>query len=414
LIDEDCAPSLFAGVFAPAVAADPALATIEAASMRPLSIIQTYRSTHASDTPAIGTDLAAIFARGQVAHLNIEPSAYTAAQYAAPTTDPLATDLQATATAIASALAAAPRGRVIVTFGAEMNGNWTDWGCLSAADYIALYRAAHDAVTAALAAANLDARRVRWAYGPNSTSSASCGSAAGYYPGHAYVDLLGMSAYRTATETVDDAVITPMAALFTDLAYPTAWQHSRFIALQTGSEVIAGDDRDAWIADLFDRLTGDDRAAGLIYFDADDWAVATDGAGWDGFTTSLATAPVADRQLDGIFTPWFFDVPYIDPAFGEIQALRDAAVTGGCATAPAQFCPTQMLARADAMTMLSRAFPNAATPSLPPADPVLETDLAAAITALGGTPPSATATPATRARAAVLIAHGARLTPHIL
>jgi hypothetical protein len=152
----------------------------------------------------------------------------------------------------------------------------------------------------------------------------------------------------------------------------------------------------------------------MIYFDAADWAVATNGPGWSGMTTAFGDAPVADRQLDGIFLPHFFDVAYIDPAFGEIQALADAGITSGCATAPAQFCPTDMLTRDQAMAMLSRAFPQAAAPSLPATDPVIETDLAAAITALGGTPPAATDTATTRARAAVLIAHGARLVPHIL
>ena len=50
--------------------------------------------------------------------------------------------------------------------------------------------------------------------GPNSTSSANCGSAAGYYPGHAYVDLLGLSAYRPDGATVASSVIAPMSALF--------------------------------------------------------------------------------------------------------------------------------------------------------------------------------------------------------
>jgi hypothetical protein len=408
LIDEDCAPSLFAGVWVPAVAADPALSMIETATARPLSVIQTYRSSHAAEAPAITSDLAAIFARGQIAHLNIEPSGYTADQYAAPTADPVASDLSTMASAIASALAAAPAGRVILTFGAEMNGNWTDWGCLTAAHFIALYRAAHDAVLAALAASGIDARRVRWAYGPNATSSASCGSAAGYYPGHAYVDLLGLSAYRSGTATVSDAVLTPMASLFSDLAYPVAWQHDRFVVLQTGTRDVAGDDRDAWIADLTDRLTADDRAAGFIYFDDADWAVATNGDGWAGLTTSIAAMPVADRGLAGVFEPFFFDVPYTHPAFGEIQALRDHGVTSGCAAAPAQFCPDAMLLRADAMTMLARAFPGG-SPVLPAADPVQETELVGAITALGGVATDATAIPTTRARAAVLIARGARL-----
>ncbi|MGE5187335.1 MAG: glycosyl hydrolase [Acidobacteriota bacterium] len=397
LVDEDCTPSLFAGVFAPGVAADPALAQLEAAIGRPLSVVQTYRSLNSD---AIGDDVTAIVARGFVAHLNVEPAGYTAADYAAPAADPIAGDVRTMAAQLATALADHP-GRVIVTFGAEMNGSWTDWGCLPAATYIALYRAAHDAVAAALAGAGVDARRVRWAYGPNATSSASCGSPAGYYPGHAYVDLLGMSAYRSTTESVGTTIVAPMTALFDALGYPDAWRQRRFVVLQTGARASA--DRDAWLTSLVQTATADPRIAGLVYFDADTWAIAP-GA----FTAALAAAPPADRALDGIFAPYFWDVPYDHPAFAEIQGLRDAGVTSGCASDPPRFCPDDPVRAADAEALLARAFAGAQV-SL--ADPVTEPALAGALASLGAAPPAANPAIATRARAAVLIARAARLAP---
>ena len=392
LADEDCTPRLFTGVYAPAVAADPALAAIEAATQRPLAVLQTYHSLSAQGIARTAPDLAAIFVRGQVAHLNVEPSGYSAQQYAAPASAPLATDLSAMAAAIADALEAAPQGRVLLTFGAEMNGSWTDWGCLPAAQYVALYRAFHDRVRDALAARSIDARRVRWAYGPNATSSASCGSAAGYYPGHAHVDLLGMSAYRSGTDSVATSVTAPMAQLFAALGYPAAWQRDRFVVLQTGTRAVAGDDRDAWITGLVHALTADARVAGLVYFDAADWGVPTNGAGWTGLVTALAAAPIADRGLDATFLPHFWDVAYGDPGFAEIQALRDGGVTSGCAVAPARFCPDDMLDAAAAQALLARAFPGGAPPAM--------------IDAL--------AAPMTRAQAAIVIAHGAGLAPRAL
>ena len=389
LADEDCTPRLFAGVYAPGVATDPALAAIEGATQRPLAVLQTYHSLSAQGIARTPPDLAAIFARGQVAHLNVEPSGYSAQQYAAPATAPLATDLAAMAAAIAGALEAAPHGRVLLTFGAEMNGSWTDWGCLPAVQFVALYRAFHDRVRDALATRAIDPRRVRWAYGPNATSSAGCGSAAGYYPGHAYVDLLGMSAYRSGIDSVATSITAPMAQLFAALAYPAAWQRARFVVLQTGTRTVAGDDRDAWITGLVTTLTADARVAGLVYFDAADWGVPTDGAGWAGLVASIGAAPVADRGLDATFLPHFWDVAYGDPGFAEIQALRDAGVTSGCATAPARFCPDDMLDASAAQALLARAFPTGAPTAM--------------IEAL--------AAPMTRAQAAVVIAHGAGLAP---
>ena len=433
LVDEDCAPSLFAGVFAPLVAGDPALAAIEAATGRPLAVLQTYHSTSPAGVAKIGPDLAAIFARGQVAHLNIEPEGYTAAQYAAPAQDPLATDLAAMGAQLAGALAAG-RGRVLLTFGAEMNGSWTTWGCLPAAQYIALYRAAHAAVDAALAAAAVDPRRVRWAFGPNATASPGCGSAAGYYPGADVVDLLGMSAYRMDGTTVAQSVTGPMSAL-----YAATGATQRYVVLQTGAR--AAGDRDTWARELFAALEADPRAAGIIWFDAADWAVPANGAGWTGLTAAIAGAPIADRALDGIFAPHFTDVPYDAAGFPEIQALADARVTTGCGGG--RFCPADLLSRRDAALLVTRALAipdgtGTAFTDVPASDPgygaisalvargaitgctattfcpdapIREPDLAAILAALGGLPVTATDASATRARAAVLIAHGARL-PH--
>ncbi len=419
LIDEDCAPSLFGGAFAPTVSQDPSITAIEAASGRPLSVLQTYHTTSKVGIEKTGPDLAKIFARGQIPHFNIELD-YPKAAYASPTANPLAHDLAAMGDTIARAMDHAPGSRMLLTFGAEMNGNWTSWGCLSTQAFVALYRAAHRAITTKLSARGVDPRRVRWVFGPDAHGSPECPSPAAYYPGHAFVDLLGLSAYRSGTASVDDAVIEPMNRLFDGASIPAEARRDRFVLLQTGSRAVTG--RDAWITELFDRLGADPRVAGIIYFNAADWAVAKDGAGWSGLTGSLRDAPVADRALEGTFAPHFWDVNYSDPGFGEIQALRDRGLTTGCAATPAKFCPADLLDRRAAATLLTRAFKldegkaDAQVGCSPTcsADPITETELAAAITALGGTPPPASAVPATRARAAVLIARGAKLMPNRL
>jgi hypothetical protein len=137
--------------------------------------------------------------------------------------------------------------------------------------------------------------------------------------------------------------------------------------------------------------------AGIIYFDADDWALATPELG-----AALATAPAA--QLDSVFAPFFWDVPYTHAAFPEIQALRQAGVTSGCAVAPPRFCPDDPITAADAATLVARAFLGARVELT---DPVTEAALAAALASLGATPPETMPAVATRARAAVLIARSA-------
>src|SRR5690606_34571667 len=142
-----------------------------------LPVIQTYRSTSVAGATNTRADLEAIWARGSVPHLNVEPSGYTPAQYAAAGDDAeLAADVAAMADAVAASLAAHPEGRILLTFGAEMNGDWVGWGCLAPVTYIPFYRWAHGVFTAALAARApaIDARRVRWVFGPNNVSTGGC------------------------------------------------------------------------------------------------------------------------------------------------------------------------------------------------------------------------------------------------
>jgi hypothetical protein len=213
-------------------------------------------------------------------------------------------------------------------------------------------------------------------YGPNSTSSAACGSAAGYYPGHAYVDYLGMSAYRSGTQSVASAVVTPAHALVAALGYPAAWTPDRFIVLQTGTRALPGDDRGAWVEALYGALTADPLFLGAIYFDADTWALldpaAQPLAGYAAWVGALAKLPPASARLDGTFEPFFWDVRVEAPYYAEIQSLRAAGYTSGCAAAPPTFCPDDALGRAAAAIFAARAFGVAPDP----AGPALFDDLA--------------------------------------
>lgn len=375
LIDEDCAPSLFVGVFAPGGGADLAggghVARIEKDLGRPLSVVQTYRSTSALGAARAKQELGEIWKHGAVAHLYFEPLGYSAEQLASIATDPaVLSDLTTSADAVADALVANPHGRLLLSFGAEMNGTWTEWGCknVSATAFVAVTRKMHDAMTKALSVRAIDARRLRWVYAPNSVSSGGCGSAAAYYPGHDAVDLLGMSAYRSGTDSVDAAVIAPSKTLMTDLAYALAWQRGRFVVLQTGSRTVAGDDRGAWFKTLVERLASESAYAGVIPFDLSDadpsrdWALLDTSnppvarAGYDAFIGAARKLTPSDAALEGTFDPYFWDVRLGDEAYAEIQALRAAHLTSGCSAAPPLFCPTAAITRADAGALLAGSF----------------------------------------------------------
>lgn len=300
-----------------------------------------------------------IWTHGAVAHLYLEPVADSAEDFAL------------SAQAVVSALAAHASGRLLLSFGAEMNGNWTAWGCktTTAPAFIAMTRKMRAAVDAELAKTTVDRRRLRWVYPPNSTSSGGCGTPADYYPGHDVVDLLGMSAYRSGSESVASAVTSHATKLMTDLGYAPAWQRARFIVLQTGSRTTESGDRGAWLTELVGTLAGDPKYAGVIPFDLShatdptrDWALL-DGAsppaarsGYDAFIVASKKLRRSDAALEGIFDPFFWDVARDEPAYAEIQALRASGLTSRCRTAPPLFCPTYPLTRPDAKALLARAF----------------------------------------------------------
>ncbi|MCC7539515.1 MAG: hypothetical protein IT379_25035 [Deltaproteobacteria bacterium] len=398
IVDGDCRPSFWSGVFVPDLADTVVLDHVASLSGRTQSVLQTYRSTSAVGAERLATDLQRIWDLDAVAHVNLEPSGYSPAQYAASATDPaIGEDLDAVASELASALAARARGRVLLTFGAEMNGDWTDWGCLAVDDFVALYVRAHDAVVSALDASGVDRRRVRWVYGPNSTSSAGCGSAVEYFPGYDRVDYLGMSAYRSEGASVMDAVIRPMKRLSQDIGLMPSWRVDRLIVLQTGTRQVTSDDGDAWTRELFDVATGDPEFLGLIYFNADDWTLFSLATGprdgFDGWVEAIGGLPQATVGLDGTFTPYFWDVVSSHPRFPEIQSLRAAGHTFGCSTAPPLFCPDDAVTSPQAAALLARAFRLAETDVGPllcgaascPDAPITASALASVLATLSGT-----------------------------
>lgn len=103
---------------------------------------------------------------------------------------------------IAGGLAALQRDGVVVLWRPfhEMNGGWFWWGAQKPADFVAVWRQMFDYFTKEKGLHNLV-----WVYGPNHGANA-----ADYYPGDAYVDIVGLDAY---TDFVDPDHIKGFAAL---------------------------------------------------------------------------------------------------------------------------------------------------------------------------------------------------------
>ena len=156
----------------------------------------------------------------------------------------------------------------------EMNGDWTPYGC-EPGSYINAYRRIVDIVRGR----GIDETQVRWAFAPNGWTTPGCGSINSYYPGDAYVDVVGFSAYRWNDS---DSVYQVMGGVVDGLTalYPT----KPLIVAQTAAWPSAS--KSQWIRDVFAYAASNPHVVAVIYFNIPaetDWRIwippAVD-AGW--------------------------------------------------------------------------------------------------------------------------------------
>jgi hypothetical protein len=149
---------------------------------------------------------------------------------------------------------AAVRLPILVRWGHEFNGNWYPWGIANNnADpslYVRAYRHVHDLVRAA------GARNVQWVWAFNNGSSpdTAYNDPAAAYPGHAYVDWVGIDGYNWGFGPSWD----PAADHWTtfDATFAAAYAKSRAVA--PGKPVMIGEfastedggDKAQWLKDM--------------------------------------------------------------------------------------------------------------------------------------------------------------------
>jgi len=149
----------------------------------------------------------------------------------------------------------------------EMNGDWTPYGC-DPGNFINAYRRVVDIIRGR----GIDETQVRFAFAPNGWTTPGCGSIGSYYPGNAYVDVIGISAYRWA----DGAnVFSVMGATVNDVA--GAFPGKPIIIAQTGawpSAPAGAPDKDQWIREMFSWAASHPSVVGIVYFNHNNGGVA--------------------------------------------------------------------------------------------------------------------------------------------
>ncbi len=172
--------------------------------------------------------------------------------------------------ALAHDLAAAHR-TVYLRFAHEMNGSWYPWAEAvngnQAGQYQAAWRHAHDVMAPVLGT------QARWVWAPNSLRGAAPNSPTLHelYPGDAYVDYLGLTAYGHG-ETVQQTFCPTVAALKTVSRKP-------IVLAEVG---VTGPHRVSWLEALGPFVAAESQIAGVVYFN----------------TSPETTGATADYRLD--------------------------------------------------------------------------------------------------------------------
>ena len=158
--------------------------------------------------------------------------------------------------------------QVMIRFAHEMNGPWYPWGIGVSGNtpeqYIAAWRHVVDVFNAN------GATNATWVWSPNIVRSTATYKVSQFYPGDAYVDIMGLVGYSTvATDTYSSVFGRTLSQL-------EALSKKPIIFTETGVDQNLPT-ATSWIKSFFANITKDKRIIGFEWFDAHkrrNWTIA--------------------------------------------------------------------------------------------------------------------------------------------
>ncbi len=186
---------------------------------------------------------------------------------------------------------------VMIRFAHEMNGNWYPWGSTfnTPEEYVAAWRHVHE-VFAAQGVTN-----VTWVWTPNQIYSERrvpyANDIMAFYPGDAYVDWVGFSAFNWENQYKNNSLRTP-EALFDETLNELRITKKPIMIAETASADVdkAGLVKAAWIKKLAAYLKVHSEVKGVVWFNVED-----NGINWS-VTTSEAATQAFGSSFDSYFT----------------------------------------------------------------------------------------------------------------
>ena len=168
---------------------------------------------------------------------------------------------------------------VLFRLGNEMNGDWCPYSSYNTSKDTMIYKEFYQYVYQFFKNAN--AQNVIWIWNPNCKSfpNFQWNNELMYYPGDAYVDIIGMTAYNTGTYY---SHIGETWQEFDELYNPLYNKYCRLfnqpLMITEFASASMGGDKEQWVIDMFEDIKGMDRIKVAIWWDGADW----DGVDWTG------------------------------------------------------------------------------------------------------------------------------------
>jgi hypothetical protein len=268
-------------------------------------------------------------------------------------------------------------------FNHEGNGWWYPWGegktdsgaivnGNSAGDFVRAWRHVHDIFT------SVGATNVSWLWSMNHMSTSSHYPALStLYPGDAYVDWTGLSAYnKYDTWAGLNPLLTGSQGMtwfrnsYNDIlsvAPNKPMMLAEFGSFEAGD---GGTKKAAWITDALTVQipTNFPKLKAVVWMNWDvegrSYPIETSQAATNAWSTGIRSTIYASNQFGSLNTSpipplansLFYDVPSTYWATSFVEQLYTAGITGGCTSSPLQYCPEGRVTRAQMAVFLLRAI----------------------------------------------------------
>lgn len=159
---------------------------------------------------------------------------------------------------------------VLFRLGNEMNGDWCPYSSYNTSKDTEIFKEFYRYIHKIFDEAGAD--NVIWIWNPNGKSfpDFEWNDEAMYYPGDAYVDIVGLTAYNTGTYYADEKWIE-FAQLYDPIYSKATILYGQPLMITEFASSSVGGDKNQWVKNMFTHIASYPRIKVAIWWDGCDW-----------------------------------------------------------------------------------------------------------------------------------------------